>query len=152
MGSGPLDALAAYPLKIEEGRLVIAQVVRTVRNYCIAACLLDSEHLSKLLGGRQDQCSPQVRTRGTVVPNVVYRCGAILGGRTELLPYAVVDNCSAFGSLPIENLFACMTYIAAQNVGLDRGAATSPVTPATMIAAEIPACDTRSEVGQLRTC
>jgi predicted GH43/DUF377 family glycosyl hydrolase len=97
------------PLEIDEGWLVLTHGVGTVRNYCIGACLLDKEDPSKLLARTpRPVLAPSPHERDGYVPNVVYSCGALLSGRTMLLPYAVADSFSAFGSLSVGNLLACM--------------------------------------------
>lgn len=97
------------PLEIDEGWLVLTHGVGTVRNYCIGACLLDREDPSKLLARTpRPVLAPSPHERDGYVPNVVYSCGALLSGRTMLLPYAVADSFSAFGSLSVDNLLTCM--------------------------------------------
>ena len=97
------------PLEIDEGWLVLTHGVGTVRNYCIGACLLDRKDPSKLLARTpRPVLAPSPHERDGYVPNVVYSCGALLGDRTLLLPYAVADSFSAFGSLSVDNLLACM--------------------------------------------
>jgi predicted GH43/DUF377 family glycosyl hydrolase len=97
------------PLEIDEGWLVLTHGVGTVRNYCIGACLLDRHDPSKVLARTpRPVLAPSPHERDGYVPNVVYSCGALLGGRTLLLPYAVADSFSAFGSLSVDDLLACM--------------------------------------------
>ncbi|MBD8552577.1 MULTISPECIES: glycoside hydrolase family 130 protein [unclassified Sphingomonas] len=97
------------PLEIDEGWLVLTHGVGTVRNYCIGACLLDKKDPSKLLARTpRPVIAPSPHERDGYVPNVVYSCGALLSERTLLLPYAVADSFSAFGSLSVDNLLACM--------------------------------------------
>jgi len=97
------------PLEIEEGWLVLTHGVGTVRNYCIGACLLDKKDPSKLLARTpRPVLAPSPHERDGYVPNVVYSCGALLGDRKLLLPYAVADSFSAFGSVSVEDLLACM--------------------------------------------
>jgi predicted GH43/DUF377 family glycosyl hydrolase len=97
------------PLEIDEGWLVLTHGVGTVRNYCIGACLLDKQDPSKLLARTpRPVLAPSPHERDGYVPNVVYSCGALLSGRTMLLPYAVADSFSAFGSLSVDNLLTCM--------------------------------------------
>jgi predicted GH43/DUF377 family glycosyl hydrolase len=97
------------PIEIDEGWLVLTHGVGTVRNYCIGACLLDKNDPSKVLARTpRPVLAPSPHERDGYVPNVVYSCGALLGDRTLLLPYAVADSFSAFGSLSIDNLLTCM--------------------------------------------
>lgn len=97
------------PLEIDEGWLVFTHGVGTVRNYCVGACLLDKRDPSKLLARTpRPVLAPSPHERDGYVPNVVYSCGALLGDRALLLPYAVADSFSAFGSLSVDDLLACM--------------------------------------------
>ncbi len=97
------------PIEIDEGWLILTHGVGTVRNYCIGACLLDKHDPSNLLARTpRPVLAPSPREREGYVPNVVYTCGALLSGRTLLLPYAVADSFSAFGSVSIDNLLGCM--------------------------------------------
>jgi predicted GH43/DUF377 family glycosyl hydrolase len=97
------------PLEIDEGWLVLTHGVGTVRNYCVGACLLDKRDPSKLLARTpRPVLAPSPHERDGYVPNVVYSCGALLGDRTLLLPYAVADSFSAFGFLSVEDLLASM--------------------------------------------
>ncbi|TCQ06513.1 glycoside hydrolase family 130 protein [Sphingomonas sp. PP-CC-3A-396] len=97
------------PIELDEGWLVMTHGVGTVRNYCIGACLLDKNDPSKLLARTpRPVLAPSPHERDGYVPNVVYSCGALVSGRTMLLPYAVADSFSAFGSLSIDNLLTCM--------------------------------------------
>jgi predicted GH43/DUF377 family glycosyl hydrolase len=97
------------PIEIDEGWLVLTHGVGTIRNYCIGACLLDKQDPSKLLARTpRPVLAPSPHERDGYVPNVVYSCGGLLGGRTLLLPYAVADSFSAFGYVSVDNLLTCM--------------------------------------------
>jgi predicted GH43/DUF377 family glycosyl hydrolase len=97
------------PIEIDEGWLVLTHGVGTVRNYCIGACLLDKQDPSKLLARTpRPVLAPSPHERDGYVPNVVYSCGALVQQRTMLLPYAVADSFSAFGTLSVDDLLACM--------------------------------------------
>ena len=97
------------PIELDEGWLVLTHGVGTVRNYCIGACLLDKQDPSKLLARTpRPVLAPSPHERDGYVPNVVYSCGALVEGRTMLLPYAVADSFSAFGTLSVDNLLSCM--------------------------------------------
>ena len=97
------------PIELDEGWLVMTHGVGTVRNYCIGACLLDKADPSKLLARTpRPVLAPSPHERDGYVPNVVYSCGALVRDRTMLLPYAVADSFSAFATLSIDDLLACM--------------------------------------------
>lgn len=97
------------PIEIDEGWLLMTHGVGTVRNYCIGACLLDKLDPSKVLARTpRPVLAPSPHERDGYVPNVVYSCGSLAHGRSMLLPYAVADSFSAFGSLSVDDLLSCM--------------------------------------------
>ncbi len=51
---------------------------------------------------------PSAKERDGYVPNVVYSCGALVHGRTLLLPYGVADNFATFASVSLSTLLAVM--------------------------------------------
>jgi predicted GH43/DUF377 family glycosyl hydrolase len=97
------------PIELPEGWLVLTHGVGAMRNYALGACLLDRDDPSKLIGR---MTSPLVRPDATerkgYVPNVVYSCGALLHGRTLILPYAVADSFTTFATMPVNRLLAAM--------------------------------------------
>ncbi len=98
------------PIETDEGWLVITHGVGAVRNYCIGACLLDRDDPSRLLARvTVPLIRPSEAERYGYVPNVVYSCGALLHGRTLLLPYAIADNITGFSTIPLDRLLAAMT-------------------------------------------
>ena len=48
--------------------------------------------------------SPEGNEREGYVPNVVYSCGALVHGRTLILPYAMSDKASAIVSISLDEL------------------------------------------------
>lgn len=97
------------PTEIDEGWLVMTHGVGTVRNYCIGACLLDKDDPSKLLARTpRPVIAPAPHERDGYVPNVVYSCGALVAGRTMLLPYAVADSFTAFATVEVDELLRVM--------------------------------------------
>ncbi|MCW3846003.1 glycoside hydrolase family 130 protein [Sphingomonas sp. LB-2] len=98
------------PIEIDEGWLVITHGVGPIRNYCLGACLLDKKDPSRLIArSTHPLIRPGSDTRDGYVPNVVYSCGAIVVGRTLLLPYGVADSFTAFASVPLDRLLLSMT-------------------------------------------
>jgi predicted GH43/DUF377 family glycosyl hydrolase len=98
------------PIEIDEGWLVLTHGVGPVRNYCVGACLLDKEDPTKVLARRKEPLlQPEDQGRDGYVPNVVYSCGALLRGRTLLLPFGVADNFVAFSTLGVDEILAGMT-------------------------------------------
>ena len=98
------------PIKIDEGWLVITHGVGAVRTYCIGACLLDRDDPTKLLGRVvRPVVRPSAEQRYGYVPNVAYTCGAMVHGRTLVLPYALADSFTTFATVPLDTLLAAMT-------------------------------------------
>ncbi len=97
------------PIEIEEGWLVITHGVGAVRNYCLGACLLDKDDPTKLLGRlKEPLIRPDPSNHDGYVPNVLYSCGAIVNGRSLLLPYAIADSFTTFATIPLGPLLAAM--------------------------------------------
>lgn len=98
------------PIELDEGWLVLTHGVGPVRTYCLGACLLDKSDPSRLLARTTEPLvRPGPETRDGYVPNVTYSCGALLSGRTVLLPYGVADSFTAFATLCVDGLVANMT-------------------------------------------
>lgn len=97
------------PIEIDEGWLVITHGVGAVRNYCLGVCLLDRDDPTKLLGRMMHPLlRPSAEQRYGYVPNVAYTCGAMVHGRTLVLPYAVADSYTTFATMPIDTLLSAM--------------------------------------------
>ena len=97
------------PIEIDEGWLVITHGVGSVRNYSIGACLLDRDDPSKLLARTtQPLIRPSPEERYGYVPNIAYTCGAMVHGRTLVLPYALADSFTTFATVPLDRLLAAM--------------------------------------------
>lgn len=97
------------PIEIDEGWLVITHGVGAVRNYCIGVCLLDRNDPSKLLARTtQPLVRPSPSQRYGYVPNIAYTCGAMVHGRTLVLPYALADSFTTFATVPLDRLLAEM--------------------------------------------
>ena len=97
------------PIEIDEGWLVITHGVGPVRSYCIGACLLDRNDPSKLLARMTHPVvRPSTDQRYGYVPNIAYTCGAMVHGRTLVLPYALADSFTTFATVPLDRLLAAM--------------------------------------------
>ncbi len=97
------------PIEIDEGWLVITHGVGPVRTYCIGACLLDRNDPSKLLARMTHPLiHPSPKDRYGYVPNIAYTCGAMVHGRTLVLPYALADSFTTFATVPLDRLLAAM--------------------------------------------
>jgi len=97
------------PIEIDEGWLVLTHGVGAVRNYSIGASLLDKNDPTKLLARTpRPLIRPDGEEREGYVPNVTYSCGAMVHGRTLLLPYALADSLTTFAAVPLAPLLASM--------------------------------------------
>lgn len=98
------------PIEIDEGWLVLIHGVGPVRNYCIGACLLDKADPTKVLGRLSTPLlRPGLVERDGYVPNVIYSCGALLSGRTLILPYGIADSFTTMATVSVDALLAAMT-------------------------------------------
>ncbi len=97
------------PIEIDEGWLLMTHGVGPARNYCIGACLLDRNDPAKLRARvTQALLRAEADERDGYVPNVMYSCGAMVHGRTLVLPYAVADSFTRFATMPLDRLLAAM--------------------------------------------
>jgi predicted GH43/DUF377 family glycosyl hydrolase len=97
------------PIEIEEGWLVLTHGVGAMRNYTLGACLLDRADPTKLLARLPTPLVwPDAGERAGYVPNVTYSCGAMVHGRTLVLPYAIADTLTTFATMPLGALLAAM--------------------------------------------
>ncbi|WBH17845.1 glycoside hydrolase family 130 protein [Sphingomonas radiodurans] len=97
------------PIELDEGWLVVTHGVGAMRNYVLGACLLDARDPSRLIARTtRPLIRPDATERKGYVPNVVYSCGAMLHGRTLVLPYAVADSFTTFATMPVDQLLAAM--------------------------------------------
>ena len=97
------------PIEIDEGWLVITHGVGAVRNYCLGACLLDRHDPTKLLARMtRPLLRPSAEQRYGYVPSVAYTCGAMVHGRTLVLPYAVADSYTTFATISLDKLLSVM--------------------------------------------
>ena len=93
------------PIELDEGWLLLTHGVGPVRKYSIGAVLLDKDDPTKVLArSREPLVRPEASEREGYVPNVVYTCGAIRHADQIILPYAVSDTFSTFGTLKIADL------------------------------------------------
>ncbi len=93
------------PLWTEEGWLIITHGVGAMRQYCIGASLFDLDDPSKEIGRLEEPLlSPRENEREGYVPNVVYSCGSIIHNNSLILPYAVSDYSSTYGTVDMVEL------------------------------------------------
>lgn len=93
------------PIELDEGWLLFTHGVGPVRRYSIGAALLDKADPSKVIArSRTPLVHPDPSQREGYVPNVVYTCGALRHGERIVLPYAVSDTFTNFGTIRISEL------------------------------------------------
>lgn len=81
------------PIETESGWVVLTHGVGPMRTYCIGALLLDLDDPIRVRGRlARPLLTPAADERSGYVPNVVYSCGAMLHGRTLVLPYGCSDS------------------------------------------------------------
>lgn len=95
------------PIETAEGWLVLTHGVGPLREYAIAALLLDLDDPTVVLGAlREPLLRPAEDEREGYVPNVVYSCGALRHGDLLLLPYGASDARVRFALVDLPGLLA----------------------------------------------
>jgi len=97
------------PIETDAGWLVLSHGVGPLRKYSIGAFLLDRDDPSRLIGRlKQPLLIPNENEREGYVPNVVYSCGAVVHKGQLILPYAMSDYATTFGTIPLNQLLSAM--------------------------------------------
>jgi predicted GH43/DUF377 family glycosyl hydrolase len=97
------------PVEIDEGWLLLTHGVGAMRQYSMAAVLLDKANPARVIGRMSEpMLTPIDATREGYVPNVVYTCGAMKVGERLLVPYGVADSSVRFASARIRDLVDAM--------------------------------------------
>ena len=97
------------PIETEAGWLVLTHGVGPMRKYCIGAMLLDLDDPARVIGRlREPLIKPAAEERNGYVPNVVYTCGAMIHGGQLVIPYAISDSATTFGTAPLEEVLGAM--------------------------------------------
>jgi predicted GH43/DUF377 family glycosyl hydrolase len=97
------------PIETEAGWLVLSHGVGPLRKYSIGAFLLDRDDPSRLIGRlKQPLLTPNENEREGYVPNVVYSCGAVVHNGQLILPYAMSDYATTFGTISLSELLSAM--------------------------------------------
>jgi predicted GH43/DUF377 family glycosyl hydrolase len=97
------------PVETPEGWLMLTHGVGPMRQYAIAATLLDLENPAKVIGRSAEPIIvPAVDERVGYVPNVVYTCGAMLHNDSLIIPYALGDVTTTFASVQVDELIASL--------------------------------------------
>ena len=97
------------PIETPEGWLVITHGVGPVREYSLGVSLFDLENPEKEIGRLQTPLlSPNENEREGYVPNVVYSCGSMVHNDTLIIPYAVSDQASTYGTVNLTELLVAL--------------------------------------------
>jgi predicted GH43/DUF377 family glycosyl hydrolase len=95
------------PIETDEGWLVLTHGVGPMRRYSIGALLLDLDDPTVVRGVLdRPLMTPDPDDRSGYVPNVVYSCGAMLHGRTLVLPYGCNDSTTRIALVALDPLLA----------------------------------------------
>lgn len=93
------------PVETERGWLVLTHGVGPMRTYSIGALLLDLDDPTRVVGRLASPLLTAVgEERSGYVPNVVYSCGAMLHGRTLVLPYGCSDSATRIALVDVDML------------------------------------------------
>ena len=97
------------PIDTDAGWLVLSHGVGPMRKYSIGAFLLDHDDPSRVIGRlKQPLVTPNENEREGYVPNVVYSCGAALHNGRLIIPYAMADYATTFGTIQLDDLLSAM--------------------------------------------
>jgi predicted GH43/DUF377 family glycosyl hydrolase len=97
------------PIETDAGWLVLSHGVGPLRKYSIGAFLLDLDDPSHLIGRlKQPLLTPNENEREGYVPNVVYTCGVVVHNGQLIIPYAMSDYASTFGTIAVDQLLSAM--------------------------------------------
>jgi predicted GH43/DUF377 family glycosyl hydrolase len=95
------------PIETPEGWLVITHGVGPVREYVLGVSLLDLENpaieISRL---PTPLLMANDKERNGYVPNVVYSCGSMIHEGNLIIPYAMSDYASTYGTVDLAQLLA----------------------------------------------
>jgi predicted GH43/DUF377 family glycosyl hydrolase len=98
------------PIETDAGWLVLTHGVGPMRRYTMGAILLDRDNPTRVIARMTEPILvPNDNEREGYVPNVVYSCGGQLHGDTLIIPYAMSDQASTFGTVSIDALLGAMT-------------------------------------------
>ncbi len=100
------------PIETDAGWLVLSHGVGPMRKYVIGAFLVDRDDPSRLIGRlKQPLLTPNENEREGYVPNVVYSCGAVVHNGQLIVPYAMADYATTFGTIPLDQLLSAMKAV-----------------------------------------
>ncbi len=93
------------PLETPEGWLVLTHGVGPMREYVIGASLFDLQDPGKEIGRlKSPLLIPNQDEREGYVPNVVYSCGSMIHNGNLIVPYAMSDYASTYGTIDLREL------------------------------------------------
>jgi len=97
------------PIETDAGWLVLSHGVGPMRKYSIGAFLIDRDDPSRVIGRlKQPLLAPNENEREGYVPNVVYSCGTVVYNGQLIIPYAMSDYATTFGTIPLNQLLSAM--------------------------------------------
>lgn len=97
------------PIETEAGWLILSHGVGPMRKYSIGAFLVDIDDPSRLIGRlKHPLLTPNEDEREGYVPNVVYSCGAVVHNGHLIMPYAMSDYATTFGTIPLNELLSAI--------------------------------------------
>jgi len=97
------------PLETQEGWIVLTHGVGPMRQYTIAAILLDLHNPSKIIGRLEEPLLvPHEEEREGYVPNVVYSCGSLIHHNELIIPYAMSDITSSIATVGVGDILSAM--------------------------------------------
>lgn len=97
------------PIETDRGWLVLTHGVGAMRTYGIGALLLDLGDPTRVLGRLARPLLTAVGAeRSGYVPNVVYSCGAMVHGRTLVLPYGTSDTTTRIAFVDLDLLLEAL--------------------------------------------
>jgi predicted GH43/DUF377 family glycosyl hydrolase len=100
------------PIETEAGWLVLTHGVGAMRKYALGAFLLDLEEPSRVIARLETPLlEPDANEREGYVPNVVYTCGGVLHNRELVIPYAMSDYASTFGTVCVDEVLDAMVRV-----------------------------------------
>lgn len=97
------------PIETDAGWLILSHGVGPMRRYSIGAFLVDLDDPSRVIGRlKRPLLTPNEEEREGYVPNVVYSCGAVVHQGNLILPYAMSDYATTFGTIPLDELLSAL--------------------------------------------
>jgi predicted GH43/DUF377 family glycosyl hydrolase len=93
------------PIETSEGWLVLTHGVGPVREYVLGASLFDLQNPEKEIGRLHSPIlMPNTMEREGYVPNVIYSCGSMIHNNDLIIPYAMSDYASTYGTVNLREL------------------------------------------------